>query len=85
VTQHLVTRMVAERQVERDAVERGFLRQLDGLVVSRGARRKIPSLGGGSADYHAMKIVIVDDQKPRQRRSRGACVSQVPLARSGRN
>jgi hypothetical protein len=49
------------------------------------ASLKIPSLGGGSADYHAMKIVIVDDQKPRQRRSRGARVSQVALARSGRN
>ncbi len=35
MTQHFAAGMIAERQIERDAVEGGFTRKLDGFVAGR--------------------------------------------------
>ena len=64
--QQLAAGVLAERQIERDAVERGLARQLCGFVVGRRAGRQIAGFGRGAADDHAVQIVVIDDQKPRR-------------------
>jgi len=43
--QHFGAGMIAERQIQRNAVERGFLRQLRRLVVARRACRQKAGFG----------------------------------------
>jgi hypothetical protein len=44
-----------------------FLRQLGGLVVGGSAGRQITGFGRGPANDHAVQIIVVDHQEPRQR------------------
>ena len=62
MAQHLDAGMLAERKVERDAVERDFLREPGGFLVSRRTRRLVAGLGRGAADDHAVEIVVIDDE-----------------------
>src|SRR5579862_7844066 len=65
--QHFAAAMLAKRQIERDAVEDGLPHKLDGFVTGRRPGREVAGLGRGTADDHAVKIVVVDDEQPRRR------------------
>ena len=68
VAQHLGADMLAEREVERDAIERMSLHKRRRLLVAGGSRWHVAGLGRGSADDHAVQVIVVDDKKTLWRR-----------------
>ena len=63
VAQHLDAGVLAERKIERNAIERVSLRERCRLLVTGRSRRHVAGLGCGPADNHAVQIVVVDDEK----------------------
>lgn len=59
---------IAERDIERDTIERALLRKLHRFAMVRRADRMVAGLGRRSANDHAMKVIIVDDEEPRRTR-----------------
>ncbi len=70
--QQVAAGVLAERQIERDAVERGLARQLCGFVIGRRAGRLVAGFRRGASDNHSVQTVVIDDQKPR----RAICASR---------
>jgi hypothetical protein len=63
VAQQLDSRMLSERQIERDAVVSRFLQELHGVVERCRFRRHVTRLGCDPADDHAVEMIVVDDEE----------------------
>jgi hypothetical protein len=59
---------VAERDIKRDAIEHALSRELCGFMVACRANGNVAALGCGPANDHAMKSIVVDDEKARRAR-----------------
>src|SRR5580704_14287262 len=79
--------VLAERQIEADAIERGLECELCRLVVGPGSRRRVTSLGRDTANNLEVQIIVIDDKKTRQsgilRRLRGSSRAAAAHLRRG--